>query len=484
MIAESEDESLLDRYLGGEELDPDTLAVDLEKAVAGGHFHPVVPVCSTTGTGVPELLDLLVRAFPSPLEHPLLPVTRPDGAPAGTFTCDPDGPLVAQVVRTGTDPYLGRVCLVRVFSGTLRPDLPVHLSGHASTRPEHDDDARVGPLSSPLGAVSRTVSACPAGDLCTVARLSGAQTGDTLSAVDRPLLVPAWELPAPQLPVAVEAASPADEDKLDEALARIAVEDPSVRVHRDAETGQLVLWCLGDAHAEVLLERLGVPVERPEVRVALRETLAAPAAVTGRLVKQSGGHGQYAVVALELTPLPTGSGITFQSRVVGGSVPTAYVGSVEKGVRQQAGRGVHDGRPLGDVAVTLVDGKAHSVDSSDAAFTSAGALGVREAVAAVGTTVLEPVSALEITVPTWSVGAVLSDLAGRRTRVTGSEAATGPDGLPDSELTVVRAETPDVELLRYAVRLRALTHGTGTFHREPLRHEPAPAAPRALAGSR
>ena len=254
----------------------------------------------------------------------------------------------------------------------------------------------------------------------------------------------------------------------------MAVEDPSVRVHRDAETGQVVLWCLGDAHAEVLLERLGVPVSRPEVRVALRETLAAPVAVTGRLVKQSGGHGQYAVVALELTPLPTGSGITFESRVVGGSVPTAYVGSVEKGVRQQAERGVHDGRPLVDVAVVLVDGKAHSVDSSDAAFMAAGALGVREAVAAVGTTVLEPVSALEVRVPTWSVGAVLSDLAGRRARVTGSEAAAGPDGTPDSEVAVVRVEVPDAELLRYAVQLRALTHGAGTFRRTPLRHEPAP----------
>ncbi len=475
IIAESEDETLLDRYLGGEELDPAVLVADLETAVAGGSFHPVLPVAALTGVGVPELLDLLVRAFPTPLEHPLPPVTRLDGTPAPPLTCDPDGPLVAEVVRTGTDPYLGRVCLVRVFSGTLRPDVAVHVSGHAATRPEHDADERVGPLSSPLGALSRTVSSCPAGDICAVARLGSAQTGDTLSGVDLPLLVPAWELPEPQLPVALEVASHSDEDRLDEALARVAVEDPSVRVQRDPETGQLLLWSLGEAHADVLVERLGVPVQRTEVRVPLRETLAGPGTVTGRLVKQSGGHGQYAVVVLEVEPLPTGSGIRFASRVVGGAVPTQYVGSVEKGVRAQAERGVHDGLPLVDLSVVLVDGKAHSVDSSDAAFTAAGALAMREAVAAVGTVVLEPVSELEVRVPAWAVGAVMSDLASRRARVTGTEA--------DSEETVVHAEVPDVELLRYAVQLRSLSHGTGSSSRRHLQYEPAPASSRAMAGS-
>ncbi len=478
VIAESEDETLLERYLAGEELDEDLLLADLEKAVAGGQFHPVLPVCALTGSGTAELLDLLVRGFPTPLEHPLPPVTRPDGTAGPVLTCDPAGPLVAEVVRTGTDPYLGRVCLVRVFSGTLRPDLPVHVSGHAAARPGHDADERVGPLSSPLGATSRTVSSCPAGDICSVARLGTAQTGDTLSGVDLPLLVPAWELPDPQLPVALAASSPTDEDRLDDALARIVVEDPSVRAQRDAETGQLLLWCVGEAHAEALLDRLGVPVERPEVRVALRETLAGPVTVTGRLVKQSGGHGQYAVVVVEVAPLPTGEGIRFQSQVVGGAVPTAYIGSVEKGVRAQAERGVHDGRPLVDLSVTLLDGKAHAVDSSDAAFVAAGALALREAVAAAGTSVLEPVSELEVRVPAWAVGAVMSDLAGRRARVTGSEA--GADGDTD---TVVRAEVPDVELLRYAVQLRSLTHGTGSCTRRHLRHEPAPPGQRALAGS-
>ncbi|HEU0104052.1 MAG TPA: elongation factor G-like protein EF-G2 [Mycobacteriales bacterium] len=468
VIAESEDEELLEHYLEGDELDADVLTADLEKAVASGHLHPVLPVCATTGSGVRELLDLLVHAFPSPLERP-----TPPTSPVAALACDPDGPLLAQVVRTGTDPYLGRVALVRVFSGTLRPDAAVHVSGERGSVDRHEAAERTGPLATPLGSAARALAHCPAGDLCTVARLGAVRTGDSLSGVERPLRLQPWPLPEPQLPVAVAAAVPSDEDRLDDALARVAVEDPSVRVERNAETGQLLLWCLGEAHVEVLLDRLGVAVQRPAVRVALRETLAGPVTATGRLVKQSGGHGQYAVVVVQVSPLPAGEGIRFESRVVGGAVPTNYIGSVEKGVRGQAERGVHDGNPLVDLQVVLVDGKAHAVDSSDAAFAAAGALALREAAAAAGTTVLEPVSEVEVTVPPEAVGAVMSDLAGRRARVTGSE--------PAGDSTVVRAEVPDSELLRYALELRALTHGIGTYRRRHLRYE---ATHRALAGSR
>ncbi len=472
IIAESEDESLLDGYLAGEEIDDEQLGADLRTALAGGAFFPVVPACATTGVGLDELLVLLARSFPAPGERPGPALTRLDGRTRPPLPCDPDGPLVAEVVRTWSDPYLGRLSLVRVFSGTLRPDLPVHVSGHGPVRTEHDADERTGALFSPLGAELRTVASCPAGDVCAVARLVTAETGDTLSSREEPLLVPPWELPEPQLPVAVVAASRTDEDRLDEALARLAAEDPSVRVQRDPDTRQLVLWCVGEAQAEVALDRLGVAVDRPEVRVALRETLARPVTATGRLVKQSGGHGQYAVVVVEVEPLPSGSGVVFEQRVVGGAVPTAYVASVEKGVRGQAERGVHPGRPLVDVRVVLVDGKAHSVDSSDAAFAAAGAMALREAAAAAGVQVLEPVSELEVRVPEWAVGAVMSDLAGRRARVTGSEVG--------ERETVVRAEVPDLELLRYAVHLRSLSSGTGTSRRRYLRHEPAP--PAVVAG--
>jgi len=478
VIAESEDETLLDRYLEGEELDLEVLTADLETAVARGHFHPALAVAPLSGVGIHELLDLLVQGFPSPLEHPCPPVTRPDGSPASPVHGDPDGPLVAEVVKTTTDPYLGRVSYVRVFSGTLTPDTAVHVSGHGAggpwdreDHPDHDVDERVGALASPLGTALRPVGSCPAGGICAVARLSTAETGDTLSSKDQPLLMLPWVLPEPQLPVAVAAASRAEEERLATALARLVAEDPTLRLERRPETGQQLLWTMGPGHAEVLLDRLrlrhGVDVETPEVMVALRETLAGPVTVTGRHVKQSGGHGQYAVVVLEVSPGEPGSGVVFGQRVVGGAVPSAFHSSVEKGVRTQAAHGVSATGPLVDLHVVLVDGKAHSVDSSDAAFQAAGALAVREAAAEAGTVVLEPWCEVEVHAPSAFIGSVMSDLSGRRARVTGSE----PDSA-DDDTSVVRAELPEAELLGYAAGLRGVSHGTGRFVRRPLGYEP------------
>lgn len=473
VIAESEDETLLDRYLAGEVIDPKVIISDLELAVARGNFHPVLPAAPLSMLGTDELLELLTQAMPSPLEHPCPVVTRPDGSPAAPISCDPEGPLVAEVVKTSSDPYVGRVSLVRVFSGTLRPDAVLHVSGHGLVErghPDHDADEHVGAISSPLGASLRPVTECRAGDLCTVAKLASAETGDTVSDNDDPLLVSPWELPEPQHAVAIEAASPADEDKLGGALQRLVAEDPTVRLERQAETGQQLLWCVGQDQAEVLIERLtsryGVAITRPDVQVPLRETLAGPVTVTGRHVKQSGGHGQFAVVELTFEPLPTGAGLVFEHAVVGGSVPTHYIASVEKGVRAQLERGV-EGRPLVDLRVTLTDGKAHAVDSSDSAFQSAGALAVREAYAAAGARVLEPMSTVEIRLPSSYVGSAMSDLSGRRAHVTGST-------ISDEEGSVVSAEVPDLELLHYAAALRSLSHGTGSFTRRYLRHEPIP----------
>jgi elongation factor G len=477
IIGESEDEALMERYLAGDKLVQDDLIADLETAVARAHFHPVLLAAPLSGVGVDSLLELMVAGFPCPMEHGCPTVTRPDGSAAPPLTCDPEGPLVAEVVKTTTDPYLGRVSLVRVFSGTLQPDIPIHVSGHGLAErghPDHDVDERVGAISSPLGATLRTVASCPAGDICALARLVSAETGDTLSSPDDPRLVPAWDLPTPQLPVAVEAASRADEDRLATALARLVAEDPTVRLERRPDTGQLLLWCVGEAHAEVLLERLrtrhGVAVNTLPVRVPMVETLAGPARVTGRHVKQSGGHGQYAVVVVEAAPGAPGSGVVFEQKIVGGTVPSQFHGSVEKGVRMQAQRGISGDRPLVDVHLTLVDGKSHSVDSSDAAFQAAGALALRELAAAAGTRILEPWCEVEVVVPGEYVGAVMSDLSGRRARVTGSEAD------PVRDRTTVRAEVPEIELLSYPGVLRSVTHGTGSFSRRQLGYEAAPAS--------
>ncbi|MFE3996150.1 elongation factor G-like protein EF-G2 [Streptomyces goshikiensis] len=479
IIAESEDEGLMDRYLGGEDIDPGTLVDDLERAVARGTFHPVLMAApaaegSRQGLGTVELLELVTGGFPTPLERSAVAVTAPDGSARPDATCDPDGPLVAEVVKTSSDPYVGRVSLVRVFSGTLRPEETVHVSGHGLTdrgHEDHDLDERVGALSSPFGKQQRTLNRAIAGDLACVAKLTRAETGDTLSAKDRPLLMEPWPMPDPLLPLAIEAHSKADEDKLSQGLARLVAEDPTMRLEQNPHTHQVVLWSLGEAHQDVALERLrtryGVQVDAVPHRVSLRETFGAKASGRGRHVKQSGGHGQFAVCEIEVEPLPPGSGVEFVDKVVGGSVPRQFIPSVEKGIRAQAARGLAAGYPLVDVRVTLLDGKAHSVDSSDAAFQTAGALALREAAAEARIHLLEPVAELDVTVPDEYVGPVMSDLAGRRGRVVGTEQA-GPGR------TRVRAEIPEIEIGRYALELRSVSHGTGRFGRSYARHEPMP----------
>ncbi|OPG10242.1 MULTISPECIES: elongation factor G-like protein EF-G2 [Microbispora] len=473
IIQESEDESLMDRYLSGETIDTKVLIDDLEKAVARAGFYPVL--ATAPGVGMLELLEIVTQGFPSPLEHPLPKITSIDGKPCREITADPDGPLVAEVVKTTSDPYVGRISLVRVFSGTLRPDMTVHVSGHGLAERGHEDhdvDERVGALSSPLGKSQRTVGKCVAGDICAVAKLSRTETGDTLSDKDDPLLVEAWTMPEPLLPVAIRAKSKADEDKLSQALARLVAEDPTLRLENNAETRQLVLWCMGEAHSDVLLDRLakrhGVEVEKIDLRVPLRETFAGKAQGMGRNVKQTGGHGQYAICHIEVEPLPSGGGFEFVDKIVGGVVPRQFIPSVEKGVRAQMERGVVAGYPMVDVRVTLYDGKAHSVDSSDMAFQIAGQLALKDAASKVATHLLEPVDEVSVLVSDEYVGAVMSDLSSRRGRVLGTE----PVG---TGRTLVRAEVPQLEITRYAIDLRSLSHGAGTFSRSFLRYEPLPA---------
>jgi len=475
IIAESEDETLMDRYLGGEDIEIQTLIDDLEKAVARGHFYPVVPVNSPTGVGLDSLLELLSSAFPTPLEHPLPAVTSVDGEPLEPLTCDPNGPLVAEVVKTTIDPYVGRVSLVRVFSGTLRPETAVHISGHGLEERghlDHDTDERVAHIYSPLGSNLREVASCIAGDVCAITKSTAAETGDTISAKDHPLLVEAWDMPEPLLPVAVVPKTRSDEDALAKNLSRLAAGDPTLRLERNPETHQLVLWCMGEAHADVVLERLragGVELTTEPVRVGLREAFTSPAQGHGRHVKQSGGHGQYAVCDIVVEPLPRGTGVEFIQKVVGGAVPHNYIPSVEKGVRHQAEKGIVAGYPMIDIRITLTDGKAHSVDSSDAAFQTAGALALRDAAEKAQISLLEPVDEVEIRVPDAYVGAVMSDLSGRRGRVLGSDADEEHEGK-----TLVRAEVPATELLRYAIELRAMTSGAGTFRRSFVRFDPMP----------
>jgi elongation factor G len=474
VIQESEDETLMDRYLSGEEIDAKVLIDDLETAVARGTFYPVLAAAAPQGIGLAELLEIITQAFPSPAEHPLPAVMGLNGKSAPKLSSDPAGPLLAEIVKTTSDSYVGRISLVRVFSGTLRPDATVHVSGHGLAErghADHDLDERIGALTSPLGKTQRTMSQCIAGDICAVAKLGTAETGDTLSDKDQPLLMEAWEMPEPLLPIAIVAKSKADEDKMSQALSRLVAEDPTLRLENNAETRQLVLWCMGEAHADLALDRLnsryGVEVETTPLRVPLRETFGAKSNGLGRNVKQSGGHGEFGICHVEVEPLPSGGGLEFIDKIVGGVVPRQFIPSVEKGIRFQMEQGVMAGYPMVDIRVTLYDGKAHSVDSSDMAFQKAGRAALRDAADKCKVLLLEPVDEVSVLVADDFVGAVMSDLSSRRGRVLGTEPVAGGR-------TMVKAEIPELEITRYTIDLRSMSHGTGSFSRAYLRHEPLP----------
>jgi len=483
IIEESEDEDLLERHLGGEEIDVEIVAADLQAAIRTARFFPIVPTHAPSGMGVEELYDLFEHGFPSPAAAAIPAVYTATGEPFGELACDPDGPLVAEVVRTTSDQFVGRLSLVRIFSGTLRADTPLHVSGHLQRflghqtegHADHDvDGERAGPMSAPFGDETRPKPFAIAGDLVLVTKLTTAETSDTLSDTARPALIQPWALPDPLLPVAIRATTRGEEEKLASALQRLVAEDVTLRLTHNAETHQIVLWAMGPAHVDKLLTALRdgwhVQVETEPVQTSFRETFVQPTTAHGRLVKQSGGHGQYAVCRLEIEPLERGAGIEFRDRVVGGAVPRQFIPSVEKGVRNQLEKGVLAGYPVVDVRITLVDGKAHSVDSSDMAFQNAAATALREAANASTVSLLEPIDLVDITVAEDWVGSTLADLRGRRGQVHGTEL---------SELTghtVIHAEVPALELSRYTIDLRSVTHGTGTFTRSFARYDYLPAA--------
>jgi elongation factor G len=454
IIQESEDEDLMDRYLGGEEIAPTDLIGDLEQAVAAGRLFPVLAGAAIRNIGVTELLEVCTQAFPSPAERPEVEGRR----------ADPDGPLAAYVFKTIADPYVGRMNLFRVVSGTFRPDTTVF---NATKR----KDERVGHLLTVRGKAQEPADQVVAGDIGAVAKLADTSTGDTLTAKDAPVVLPSPVMPDPLLPIAIAPKSRGDEEKLSSGLARAEAEDLTLRVERNAETHQTVLWGMGENHIEVTLERLkrkyGVEVTQVPLLLPYKETFKAPVKAMGRHVKQSGGHGQYAICNIEVEPLPRGSGFEYADKIYGGSVPNQFIPSVEKGVRKAMEDGLVAGFPVVDIRVTLYDGKFHSVDSSDMAFQIAGNMALKEAAATAEITLLEPVLELEVLVPDEFVGDILGDLSSRRGRVVG----TDPVG---TGKTLVRATTPEAEVVRYAIDLRSMTRGKGSFARRFSHYEELP----------
>ena len=445
------DDELLERYLEGEVPSVEELERTLAHGVDQATVFPVVCGSATGRVGIDRLADLICEIGPSPADRPPVAVEAGDA----TVEIQPDatGQPLALVFKTLADPFVGQVSLFRVLSGTLRAD--DHL-----VNPRSGSDERLHGLFRVSGREHEPVDALVAGDLGGVAKLSGTVTWDTLAPRGTPVRVAAPDTPPPVLAIAVVARTTADDDKLATALHRLVQEDPALVVTLDPETHQTLLRGSGETHLQVTLERLerkfGVSVDTEEVRVAYRETITQPAEAEGRHKKQSGGHGQFGVASVRIEPIERGAGYEFIDKVVGGAIPKQYIPAVSKGIEEAMAEGGLHGFPVVDVRVTCLDGRYHPVDSSEMSFKMAGRLAFREALAQAGPVVLEPVSAIEVTVPAEVQGDVLGDLNSRRGRVQGTEA--GADGAQ-----IVIAQVPTAELRRYAIDLRSRTGGRGEF---------------------
>jgi len=462
-VAEADD-ALLEKYLEEGELSQEEIIRGVKAGLVEAKFAPVVCGSAARAIGADRLADLIVDAFPSPAERPPARVMTKDGEEEERAT-DPDGPLAAFVFKTISDPYVGRITVFRVFSGRIRPDAPVH------NATQHADE-RIGQLFALRGKEHDGVSEVPAGDIGAVAKLSKTRTGDTLSTKDRPVTLPAIEWPEPLYALALEPKTQGDEEKLSTALARLREEDATFHVERSTETHETVAYGMGEAHLDVTLERMkrkfGVDVSTHAAKVPYKETIRGSAKAVGRHVKQSGGHGQYGVCHVELSPTGRGEGFEFVNKIVGGAIPSQFIPSVEKGVVKAMADGVLAGYPMVDVRCVLYDGKFHTVDSSDMAFQVAGSLALKEAAQEAGLVLLEPIVDVEILVPESYTGDIIGDLNGKRGRVQGMD----PTG---TGKTSVRAQAPHAEMARYAVDLRSITGGRGAFTMRFSHYEEVPA---------
>ncbi|GGC02636.1 elongation factor G [Cellulomonas carbonis] len=465
----SGDDDQLERYLSGDVPSAAELERTLAHEVLDGTEVPVLLGSALTGVGIDRLADYLCEIGPAPR-----PVTVHVGGPDGQEVVvepDPDGEPLLHVFRTVADPFVGQVSLFKVLSGTVRNDDRLV---NATTGAEE----RLHGMFHLRGKEHLPTDAVVAGDIAAVAKLADSPTGSTLGRRAVRVVVDGVPARPPAYALALTPVTQSDDDKLSGSLARLCAEDPTLSVDRTTDVGaasgghsQTVLRGAGDVHLAVALERLarkfGVNVTTAPVRVAYRETIAAAADVEGKVKKQSGGHGQFAVVQLRVSPRGRGEGAAFVDSVVGGSVPRNYIPAVERGVMEAMEAGGLHGFPVVDVRVELYDGKFHSVDSSDMAFRTAAAHGLREALQRAGTVVLEPVSLVTVTVPAELQGDVLGDLSGRRGRISGS------DVLPDGR-SVIEATVPEAELARYVLDLRSLTGGRGSFTAEHSHYDVVP----------
>ncbi len=459
------DDDLIERYLDGEVLTHEELVAALHAGVAAGRLVPVVGVGGhPSPIGVEPLLDLVAEVLPTPGDRPARDAVGVASGEELHVGADGDGPPVALCIKTLADPFSGRVNVMRILSGTLESDSHV-ICARTGER------ERVGRLFRLQGKTHVPCERLGAGDIGAVAKLKGVATGDALCASEPLMTFAPPALPEPAMSFRASAHDHADDDKVVSLLRRMAEEDPSLDVHHDDETGDLIVGGLSELHVEVVADRIahrfGVQVDLAPPHVPYRETIAGTARAEGKHKKQSGGRGQYADCWVRVEPLPPGTGIEFVDEVVGGAIPRQFIGAVESGVRAALAHGGVAGFPVVDVRVTVDDGKHHSVDSSEVAFQIAGGLAVRAALAAASPVLLEPIMHVEVMVDPEHVGDIMGDLASRRGHPLGIEVR--------GHTEVISAEVPMVEMLAYGADLRAITGGRGDYAMHIDHHAPAPA---------
>ena len=458
------DDRLLEKYLDGEELSLGELSDGLRQGTLSGKIVPVLVGSALQNMGITWLLDAVHNYLPSPKEREVIMADGSAGQSPQTMEPSESAPLAALVFKTSADPYVGKLTYFRIYTGAISSNSQVWNATRGG-------EERIGQLFILRGKTQETVSKLGAGDIGGVAKLGLTSTGDTLCSRDRPVKITPVQFPEPTFSQAVHPKTKADLDKLGTALTRLSEEDPTLRVHRDADTGETILSGLGETHldvaAEKMLRKFGVGVKLETPSVPYKETITIPAKAEYKHKKQTGGHGQYGHVLLQLEPLSRGSGIEFADKVVGGRIPRNYIPAVEKGVNEAIQEGGLAGYPVVDIKATVYDGSYHPVDSSEICFKIAGAQALKKGLSQGQPILLEPIMTVKVTVPEDFTGDIIGDLNTKRARVLGMN--------PEGGTNTIEAQVSLAEILRYAIDLKSITQGRGSFTVEFGHYEEVPA---------
>ncbi|MDD6730375.1 MAG: elongation factor G [Eggerthellaceae bacterium] len=458
------DDDLMEKVLMDEEVTVDELKAAIRKGVIDNKLNPVFVGSAYKNKGVQELLDAVVDYLPSPVDVPAIEGTNPESGEEDNRPSDPKAPFAALAFKIMTDPFVGKLTYLRVYSGTLD-------AGSYVQNATKDKKERIGRLLEMNSNQRQDVDKCSAGDIIAVVGLKNTTTGDTLCDPDHPIVLESMEFPDPVIDVAIEPKTKAEQDKMSVALQKLAEEDPTFRVHTNEETGQTIIAGMGELHLEIIVDRLlrefKVDANVGKPQVAYRETATKPAEnVQGKFVRQSGGRGQYGDAVINLYPNETGKGYEFENKIVGGAIPKEYIPSVDKGIQEALNNGVLAGYPVVDVRVELIDGSYHEVDSSEAAFKVAGSMAVKNALKKAAPVILEPVMAVEVETPEEYMGDVMGNLSSRRGQIQGM----GDRG----NAKVIKAKVPLSEMFGYATDLRSGTQGRASYTMQFDEYEQVP----------